>query len=501
MTATGDPNDVDANPAAAFREMRRIRRHAKTSQGNVLLVLTVLNFMVFWLVGATVFYFTEGWSYFNAVYFCFLCLITIGYGDFAPTLVIGRPFFVCWGIGAIPLMTILISNVGDKLYALANHTSVFLAKWFFPDYYRYLRDKRVAMRRERAARRAAQARLDQADEALTEKEDDAAADDDDEDDRDGQTYVEVLDDFDHTRDLDLVEEQLRRADEEKGRRCLILPWRTHEEAPAAAPTAPSPLDALPDALPLSAPLETGQGIPGRLQLEMERDLGPPPPLSAGCDCPDSDEAVKPGQRGRPDSDEAGGPRDQSELLPGESEEVGASRQNCLGGDAGGPQDPPGGLDGPPRDCLSLTTEDDPTGAYAMYQPQTTFTTEDRFQLAMQYKIEHLHRHVEKLQGFVDHLKPLVVDSIDEPTKRYSHEEWETLLGLLHDSDGDSVDPSSSEYYWLSESSPLRLPLNEPNYLMMKFIVRMEIEVRYKLAADVRDLERTIRESTSLRLQR
>lgn len=146
---SGDEN-FTMSPTKAFREMRKIRRNAKIRQSHISLILTVVNFMIFWLLGATVFYFTEEWSYFNAVYFCFLCLITIGYGDFAPKTRLGRAFFVCWGIGAIPLMTILISNVGDTLYDIANRISYFMAKWFFPDYYRYLIEKRKKLKDERA---------------------------------------------------------------------------------------------------------------------------------------------------------------------------------------------------------------------------------------------------------------------------------------------------------------------------------------------------------------
>lgn len=75
-------------------------------------------FLIFLLLGAMVFYFSEPWTYFEAVYFCCLCLLTIGYGDFAPTSNASRPFFVVWSLGAVPLMTILISNLGDTLFSV-----------------------------------------------------------------------------------------------------------------------------------------------------------------------------------------------------------------------------------------------------------------------------------------------------------------------------------------------------------------------------------------------
>lgn len=49
-------------------------------------------------VGAAVFHVTEGWSYFIALYFCYIFFTTIGYGDYHPQTQIGRAFFVAWSI-------------------------------------------------------------------------------------------------------------------------------------------------------------------------------------------------------------------------------------------------------------------------------------------------------------------------------------------------------------------------------------------------------------------
>lgn len=118
----------------AYDKIRAIRRSAKMRQLNWSLLFTIGNFMVFWLVGAIVFLYVEGWTYFNGVYFCFLCLITIGYGDNVPVTPLGRSFFVCWAVSAVPLMTILISNMGDKLFDFADQTSFFITKWLSISY-------------------------------------------------------------------------------------------------------------------------------------------------------------------------------------------------------------------------------------------------------------------------------------------------------------------------------------------------------------------------------
>lgn len=111
-----------------FEMIKSIRRVSKFKQERASVLATIVVFIVFWLLGALVFYFAEGWSYFNGIYFCFLCLITIGYGDFAPKTGCGRAFFVVWAIGAVPLMTAIISTVGDALSSFANSLNVGISK-------------------------------------------------------------------------------------------------------------------------------------------------------------------------------------------------------------------------------------------------------------------------------------------------------------------------------------------------------------------------------------
>lgn len=106
-------------PEQSFEMIRAIRKKARLHQSHINLITTILIFVAFWLIGAMIFHFTEGWRYFDAVYFCFLCLITIGYGDYAPKSTAGRPVFIVWSLGAVPLMTALISSVGDSLYTIA----------------------------------------------------------------------------------------------------------------------------------------------------------------------------------------------------------------------------------------------------------------------------------------------------------------------------------------------------------------------------------------------
>ncbi|EGV61602.1 hypothetical protein CANTEDRAFT_135544 [Yamadazyma tenuis ATCC 10573] len=120
-----EKNHVKLHEGDGFRIMRRIEHKCRSQQEVSSVILNLGVFAALWLLGAVVFRYVEGWSYFNAVYFCLLCLITIGYGDFVPVSALGHAFFVCWAIAAVPLMTMLISNLGDTLFDAYSLASLF----------------------------------------------------------------------------------------------------------------------------------------------------------------------------------------------------------------------------------------------------------------------------------------------------------------------------------------------------------------------------------------
>lgn len=100
----------------SFEIMKALRESARRRQKCLSVLTTISTFVAFWLLGALAFTLSESWNYFEAIYFCFLCLITIGYGDFTPKSAFGRAFFVVWAIAAVPLMTIIISTVGNLVF-------------------------------------------------------------------------------------------------------------------------------------------------------------------------------------------------------------------------------------------------------------------------------------------------------------------------------------------------------------------------------------------------
>lgn len=77
------------------------------------LFISLLLFIGFWLVGAAVFSHTEPWTFFEAFYFCFVAMSTIGLGDYVVTSDGGRSFFIIWSLLGVAVLTILISVFSD----------------------------------------------------------------------------------------------------------------------------------------------------------------------------------------------------------------------------------------------------------------------------------------------------------------------------------------------------------------------------------------------------
>jgi potassium channel subfamily K len=102
-----------------FDAMRRIQASTAHFKTWFALCMSVMSFGVLWCVGAAVFWQaekeTQGMTYFQALYFCYVSLLTIGYGDLAPKSNAGRPFFVFWSLIAIPVMSILVGDLGDTV--------------------------------------------------------------------------------------------------------------------------------------------------------------------------------------------------------------------------------------------------------------------------------------------------------------------------------------------------------------------------------------------------
>lgn len=101
-----------------FRVMRQIQEKAERSRKYTALAISTTASLLLWFLGALVFWYSEqpqGWTYFMSMYFAYFSLLTIGYGDLTPISNSGKTFFVFWTLLAVPMLTILISNMGDTV--------------------------------------------------------------------------------------------------------------------------------------------------------------------------------------------------------------------------------------------------------------------------------------------------------------------------------------------------------------------------------------------------
>ncbi|RDW93481.1 potassium channel family protein [Aspergillus mulundensis] len=135
-SSTGTRLNLMREERDRFNAMRSIQAQTARFQRWTSLAVSIIAFAIVWTCGALVFYALEdSLSYFDALYFGFCCLLTIGYGDVTPTTNAARPFFMVWSLLAVPTMTILISKMGDTLVGGFKAATSFVATrtFFFPE--------------------------------------------------------------------------------------------------------------------------------------------------------------------------------------------------------------------------------------------------------------------------------------------------------------------------------------------------------------------------------
>ncbi|KAE8379586.1 hypothetical protein BDV26DRAFT_259108 [Aspergillus bertholletiae] len=123
--AMGRPKDlVMKEERDRFNAMRAIQYESVVFRRWYRLILNLIAFGIVWTCGALVFWALEGHlTYFEALYFAFCSLLTIGYGDITPTTNAAKPFFVVWSLIAIPTMTSLISEMSNTVVAVFKHVT------------------------------------------------------------------------------------------------------------------------------------------------------------------------------------------------------------------------------------------------------------------------------------------------------------------------------------------------------------------------------------------
>ena len=116
-----------------FNAMRQIQKSTLQFKRWTALTTSVTSFSMLWCIGAVVFWQVEQghqqMNYFQALYFCYVSLLTIGYGDYAPKSNAGRPIFIVWSLIAVPTMTVLISHMGDTVISGFKQGTFTVADW------------------------------------------------------------------------------------------------------------------------------------------------------------------------------------------------------------------------------------------------------------------------------------------------------------------------------------------------------------------------------------
>jgi potassium channel subfamily K, other eukaryote len=107
-----------------FNAMREIQTSNQKYKQRWLLMQNVAFFFTYWLLSAVVFWKMEThFTYFEALYFCFVTLLTIGSSELYPISNGGKSFLVLWSIIGVPATTLLVSDLSEALLSFTGSST------------------------------------------------------------------------------------------------------------------------------------------------------------------------------------------------------------------------------------------------------------------------------------------------------------------------------------------------------------------------------------------
>ncbi|PIG82453.1 hypothetical protein AARAC_004858 [Aspergillus arachidicola] len=147
------PADPQYPNKADLLKLQRMKRDFYRRRRWMTLTWSGLALFFLWLVSAVIFRRSERsqqWTYFQALYFTYTSLTTIGYGDLYPTSNFGKAFFVFWSLLAVPVLTNLIAAMGQ----LGFEKLTYLLRYLWRFYVSRLARMNVDARRERERKKS-----------------------------------------------------------------------------------------------------------------------------------------------------------------------------------------------------------------------------------------------------------------------------------------------------------------------------------------------------------
>lgn len=85
---------------------------------KLLALFTIMLVLI--CIGTGTFMVFEGWSFIDALYFTVATIMTVGYGNFAPTFVITKIVAIGFMILFIPMLLVSVGIVADAVFAAGN---------------------------------------------------------------------------------------------------------------------------------------------------------------------------------------------------------------------------------------------------------------------------------------------------------------------------------------------------------------------------------------------
>ena len=122
MQLTDDNDDFILDPTIIFSdELTKVEKwmYHFINGGITQIIFTFLILVCYALVSAAIYRSLEGWSYFHSLWFCFVTLTTIGYGDYTPSkdaTKIYYCFYIIFGTATVALFLGFIGQaVADRI--------------------------------------------------------------------------------------------------------------------------------------------------------------------------------------------------------------------------------------------------------------------------------------------------------------------------------------------------------------------------------------------------